>query len=83
MTIAAEGMMTDQEICTLLEIDPDDYRELMRDKTSEAYSIVTKARLSKEAIVRKSIMDCAAQGSSPAQAMAMKLIEREKLNRVV
>jgi hypothetical protein len=39
-------------------------------------------RLKCEAIVRKSIFDLAGNGSSPAQAFAMKLIENAKMDDV-
>jgi hypothetical protein len=82
LTLAAEGMMTDTEICTMLEISPDEFSLEMEDHSSQIYGVIMKARLTAEARVRKSIIECAAQGSSPAQSLAMKLIEQEKLNRI-
>jgi hypothetical protein len=46
----------------------------------EFRAIVKREYLKREAIIRKSIFDLAAQGSSPAQAMALKLIETKKLH---
>jgi hypothetical protein len=39
-----------------------------------------KGKLMKEAAVRKSIIDLAVSGSSPAQALAVKFIENSKLD---
>jgi hypothetical protein len=79
--LAAEAMMTDEELCIICELEIDEFKELMQCKEGQIYEVVTRARLTKEAAVRKSIMDCAIQGSSPAQAMALKLIEQQKLNQ--
>lgn len=82
LTLASEAMMTDEELCTMLQIDIDEYIMEMNDHNSILYTTIVRGRLTSEAKVRKSIIDCAAQGSSPAQSLAIKLIESEKLNRI-
>lgn len=79
---AAEAMMTDDEICLICEIDPDEFRQLMLFKEGQIYETIAKARLERKMAVNKSIIDCAVQGSSPAQAMALKLMTDEQLKRM-
>lgn len=72
----AAAMMTDEQICTLMEWDHSRFRLAMMDRCSEVYKIVEGARLTITMAVNKSIIDCARQGSGPAQAMAKRLEEQ-------
>ena len=48
---------------------------------AEFRRIVKAEYLKREAVVRKSIFDLAAQGSSPAQALALRIIEQKNLDQ--
>lgn len=49
-------------------------------RDAEFKLIVKREYLKREGIIRKSIFDLAAQGSSPAQAMALKIMESKRLH---
>jgi len=72
-------MFSKKEISCILEIPLCDLREILDDQTGEANQAFIRGRLKQEANIRKSIFDLAANGSSPAQAFAFKLIENAKL----
>jgi len=52
--------------------------ELLRETQSPAFRAFQRGRLKREAELRKGIFDLAQNGSSPAQTMAIKLIENAK-----
>jgi hypothetical protein len=66
------------EIAVILEVDPSELSELLGDSTSPASRVFQRGRLKREAELRKGIFDLAQNGSSPAQTMAIKLIENAK-----
>lgn len=77
----ASLMFTRREIAVILEIDEKAFiRELAEERESPLSRAFLRGRLKKEAEVRKSIFDLARNGSSPAQASAVKLIENAKLD---
>jgi len=53
---------------------------LLQERESPAFKAFQRGRLKREAEVRKGIFDLAQNGSSPAQAFAMKIIENAKLD---
>jgi hypothetical protein len=71
-------MFTRHEIAVIMELDPDALSDLLTDKQSPAYKAFQRGRLKREAELRKGIFDLAQNGSSPAQTMAIKLIENAK-----
>jgi len=74
----ASLMFSRQEIAVILEVDPEDLvRVLLEEKTASI--AFQRGRLKKEAELRKGIFELASNGSSPAQAFAMKLIENAKM----
>ncbi len=71
-------MFSRNEIAVIMELDPVELSELLRDTQSLAFRAFQRGRLKREAELRKGIFDLAQNGSSPAQTMAIKLIENAK-----
>ena len=71
-------MFNRHEIAVIMEVDPVELSDLLLDKQSPACKAFQRGRLKREAELRKGIFDLAQNGSSPAQTMAIKLIENAK-----
>lgn len=70
-----------EKIATILQVDQDELARLcVRDKQSEEYAHYNRGKLISEAEVRKAVFKAAKDGSGPAQQLAMKIIEHEKLD---
>ena len=78
----ASLMFTKEEIAVILEVDPAELKALLKERESLAFKAFQRGRLKREAEVRKGIFDLAQNGSSPAQAFAMKIIENAKMDDV-
>jgi hypothetical protein len=78
----ASLMFTREEIAVILEVDAAELKSLLQDKESPAFRAFQRGRLKREAEIRKGIFDLAQNGSSPAQAFAMKIIENAKMDDV-
>jgi len=78
----ASLMFTKEEIAVILEVDPAELKILLQDRESLSFRAFQRGRLKREAEVRKGIFDLAQNGSSPAQAFAMKIIENAKLDDI-
>ena len=78
----ASLMFTKEEIAVILEVDPLELKILLKDQDNPACKAFQRGRLKREAEVRKGIFDLAQNGSSPAQAFAMKIIENAKMDDV-
>ena len=78
----ASLMFTKEEIAVILEVDPVEMKTLLMERESPAFKAFQRGRLKREAEVRKGIFDLAQNGSSPAQAFAMKIIENAKMDDV-
>ena len=78
----ASLMFTKQEIAVILEVDPAELGTILQDQEEPAFKAFQRGRLKREAEVRKGIFDLAQNGSSPAQAFAMKIIENAKMDDV-
>ena len=72
-------MFTKKEIAAILGYSLSEFEELL-DSDDQALKRFQRGRLKKDAEVRKSIFDLAANGSSPAQSFAWKLIENAKMD---
>ena len=70
-------MFSREEIADILDVDRQLLTELLED--GDYLRAFKKGRLLREAQLRKAIFDLAANGSSPAQAFAVKLIENAKM----
>ncbi len=75
-------MFTKEEIAVILEVDPAELKTLLQERESPAFKAFQRGRLKREAEVRKGIFDLAQNGSSPAQAFAMKIIENAKMDDI-
>ena len=71
-------MFSKDEIASILELDPKQFEKYLDDP--QAGRAFKKGRLLRDAELRKAIFDLAANGSSPAQAFAAKLIENAKMD---
>jgi hypothetical protein len=78
----ASLMFTKEEIAVILEVDPSELKVLLKDQDNTVFKAFQRGRLKREAEVRKGIFDLAQNGSSPAQAFAMKIIENAKMDDV-
>jgi hypothetical protein len=78
----ASLMFTREEIAIILEVDPAELKVILKDGESSASRAFQRGRLKREAEVRKGIFDLAQNGSSPAQAFAMKIIENAKMDDI-
>jgi len=78
----ASLMFTKEEIAVILEFDPSEFKVLLKDQDNPVFKAFQRGRLKREAEVRKGIFDLAQNGSSPAQAFAMKIIENAKMDDV-
>ncbi len=78
----ASLMFTREEIAIILEVDPVELKGALKDGKNKASRAFQRGRLKREAEVRKGIFDLAQNGSSPAQAFAMKIIENAKLDDI-
>ena len=69
------------EIVTIMMLNPDefDYQRLKQDDFNLPFM---RGRLKKEAEIRKSIINLAVNGSSPAQILAVQIIEKSNLNSI-
>ncbi len=76
----ASLMFTLEEIALILEVDFQELSEGVRDPDSDQFKAFQKGRLEREAQLRTSIFTLAANGSSPAQMSALKLIEHAKMD---
>jgi len=74
----ASLMFSKSEIAVIMEVDPHDLSELIDDPNSPAGKAFQRGRLKREAELRKGIFDLAQNGSSPAQTLALKLVENAK-----
>lgn len=78
----ASLMFSKEEIALILEVDPSELKVFFNDQDTAAFRAFRRGRLKREAQVRQGIFDLAQNGSSPAQAFAMKLIENAKMDDV-
>ncbi len=73
-------MFSKEEIAVILEVDPAELVVLLQDQDNQAFRAFQRGRLKREAEIRKGIFDLAQVGSSPAQTLAIKLIQNAKIN---
>ena len=75
-------MLNKNDIATMLELDPDEFVNVLEDKAGEAWKRFQTGRMKTITQVRKSIFELAANGSSPAQTEAMKIIRESKMEDI-
>lgn len=71
-----------KEIAIIMELPVEAFCKECRKENSVAYSAFLGGRLQEEALVRKSIVDFAKKGSTPAQTMALDLINKSAAKMV-
>ena len=69
-----------EEIAEVLEIEPSIIKLTYMDKESQFYKAYRKGFLARELELRERIFKDARNGSSPAQAQALKLLEQAKIS---
>lgn len=75
-------MLAKNDIATILELDQEEFIELLDDKQGDPWKRFQTGRMKTIAQVRKSIFELASNGSSPAQTEAMKLIREAKMDDI-
>lgn len=65
-----------REISVMMEFDADEINEHLDSRQGDFYRAFQKGRLQNEVDLRKAIMQLARAGSSPAQTMAMDLLNK-------
>jgi len=75
----ASYFFSPKEICIILGID---HKTTLTIEGSEFSNAYQKGSLLSQAKVRKSIIDLAQKGSSPAQALAVQMMDKIKINNV-
>lgn len=66
------------QIATILEIDVDLFLEEIESETGNVFKAFVRGQLKGEAEVRKSILNMARQGSTPAQKQWMEIISENR-----
>jgi hypothetical protein len=64
-----------KEIAIIMQLPVEAFCKACKKENSPAYKAFLAGRLQEEALVRKSIVDFAKKGSTPAQTMALDLIK--------
>lgn len=75
----AELFYTVKEIAVIMQLNAADLIAEIKNESGPVYENFFAGRMRAEAMVRKSIIKLAQQGSSPAQAMAMKMYSDSKI----
>lgn len=75
----AELFFTPAEIALMLELNDTEVTESARDEESKFYRAFQSGRLQSELELRKSILKLAKSGSSPAQTMAIDMLNKSKI----
>jgi hypothetical protein len=70
--------MTPKSIAIIIEMDYDDFMDALDDSSSVIHKHYYKGAYLGEATLRQSIIKLANQGSSPAQEMARKYVEKQR-----
>ncbi len=67
-----------KDIAIVLEVDVEEFKAQMRLEESDAYSRYQKGWITSDMSIRKSLLESAINGSSPAQMMLMELNKDNK-----
>ncbi len=78
----AAVFFTPKEIAIIVGISVPLFDEAVKDETTNVYNAFQRGRLQSEYDLRKSIVKLAKSGSSPAQTMAMDLLQKSKLKMI-
>lgn len=72
-------MFSIPDIADILELDEQELKIILLERGEPGRKAFKRGRLLMEAKIRQSIFDLASNGSSPAQAFAVKLIDNAKM----
>ena len=75
-------LFCDKQLAIIMGWDQEEFRTQMLLEKGEVFEIVMKGRLTREAKLRKSILDMAERGSTPAQNSAADLLTQMKVDNV-
>ncbi len=78
----ASLLFSDGELAKIMEMDPDEFRLIMKMESGEIYKTVTKARFQSECRIRQGIINMAERNSTPAQTMAIELMKRMRKDSI-
>ena len=67
-----------KDIAIVLEVNVEEFKALMRLEEGNAYSRYQKGWITSDMSIRKSLLESAVNGSSPAQMMLMELNKENK-----
>jgi hypothetical protein len=80
---AKKPSFTAKNIAIVMEIDVKYFQEQMKDESSQIFLAVLKGRLLAKAEFETNLMKLSAMGSSPAQALELKLRNDAKLQEML
>ncbi len=69
-----------QELAIIMQVEEAALKSELRKPDSVIGAAIQRGRLLQEAKLRQSIIDLATQGSSPAQAIVLKIIQEAKMS---
>ena len=78
----AELLFSAGDIAIMIEVNQDEFIKEIHSNTSECYKEFNKGKLHAEIIIRKSIIELAEAGSSPAQNLLLKMKEELDLKMI-
>lgn len=76
----AMALFSPQEIALIMELDDLAFSRAIATKQGDLYRHYMKGRLISEGKIKKAVINLAESGSSPAQTLALKLIEERKID---
>lgn len=79
LELMASTWATKREMALAVGISCESFEDEVRDETSDIYETVNRSRILSKSKVLKSVFDMAAAGSSVAQQIALKIIEKEEI----
>ena len=75
----AKVFFSPKDIAIFLQVDPGEFSESCRDEQDPIYKAYYGGRLESEFEVRKSVLQLAISGSSPAQTMMLELLKNSTM----
>lgn len=75
----AAAAFTEKEMAIALEIKNDKLKMLLQDEENPFFKAVMKGKLERQLVLRERIFQDATNGSSPAQALAMRIIDESNI----
>lgn len=76
----AMALFSPKEIALIMELDELAFAQAIAAKQGDIYKHYMKGRLISEGKIKKAVINLAESGSSPAQTLALKMIEEIKID---